>query len=343
MVTPSEGEATTLDFVTPDELTDALGSYATTEALTTELAKKQDSLEFNTEYNASSNKVATMTDVANATKALSGAMHFIGLKESVPSSYEGAAGDVILVGNKEYVYDGTSFVELGDESIYAVAGQIKNADIAADAAIEKTKLSAGVQASLGLADTAVQEADLDTFVKKADAAGYSDILTKTSAASTYATKADVNNKQDNLGLTKVGSQIYGVDTLGTGDGELLSFDHSMQTAKLATSNFAVTIAADKVLIGPADTDNGIQVGNAGEVILDAKAYVGSAAENNEILTKSQIETAINDSTSALDEAMLKSIAAGAGLKISNKSDNSQTISFDDTCTFILDCGDSLAE
>lgn len=52
---------------------------------------------------------------------LTGIMHFVGVKESLPDSvlsYD--KGDVILVDNKEYVNDGKKWIELGDESSYAL-------------------------------------------------------------------------------------------------------------------------------------------------------------------------------------------------------------------------------
>ena len=48
---------------------------------------------------------------------LSGAMHFEGVKTEVPTDVTGyEAGDVIIVGEKEYVFNGTAFVEFGDVS-----------------------------------------------------------------------------------------------------------------------------------------------------------------------------------------------------------------------------------
>ena len=48
---------------------------------------------------------------------LSGAMHFEGVKAEVPADVSGyEAGDVIIVGEKEYVFNGTVFVEFGDVS-----------------------------------------------------------------------------------------------------------------------------------------------------------------------------------------------------------------------------------
>lgn len=178
-------------------------SQSKVNGLATSLAGKQDTLVFNSAYDASTNKAATMADVTEAVGDLSGAMHFEGVKESIPENSEGySSGDVILVGNKEYVFDGETWHELGDESIYAVKGSIVNADIAANAAIAQSKI-ANLTADLG---KKANTADLGTmagknatdYVAKTKAPGYSDILTKTSAATTYATIAAVGNKVDKI-------------------------------------------------------------------------------------------------------------------------------------------------
>lgn len=141
----AQGEVDALEAIVEANETDIEGKMtALTERVSTNegnIAKKQDALEFNTAYNKDTNKVATMTDVTNAVAGLSGAMHFKGAVSELPATAE--AGDVYLVGNKEYVWDGTQgkFVELGDETIYAVKGNIKDADIAADAAIAQSKIA----------------------------------------------------------------------------------------------------------------------------------------------------------------------------------------------------------
>lgn len=96
--------------------------------------------------------------VSGATQGLSGAMHFKG-KSTVDLSAEGnsaanptisgydwsekAAGDVVLnsVGEKEYVWDGTKWIELGDEASFAVKGSITNTDIASNANIDQSKIA----------------------------------------------------------------------------------------------------------------------------------------------------------------------------------------------------------
>ena len=57
-----------------------------------------------------------MADVTSAVADLNGAMHFEGVKTEVPTDNTGyAAGDVIIVGLTEYVFDGSKWVELGNE------------------------------------------------------------------------------------------------------------------------------------------------------------------------------------------------------------------------------------
>ncbi|MCM1217316.1 MAG: hypothetical protein NC548_22695 [Lachnospiraceae bacterium] len=150
--------------------------------LTDLLNQKQDILEFETAYDAETNKVATMADVTSAVSELAGAMHFVGLSISDPTAEDGPtisgystpiAGDVCLYENKEFVFDGTSWKEFGDESIYAVKGSITNEDIAADAAIARSKIYgledelAGIKGSD--ADTAETES-LKGLKKYVDAA-----------------------------------------------------------------------------------------------------------------------------------------------------------------------------
>lgn len=117
--------------------------------LTAALAGKQDTLVFNTAYNAETNKAATMTDVTNAVAGLSGAMHYVGESTTDPSTgtatVEGhedwVSGDVVTYQSKEYVYDGENWRELGDESSYAIKGSIVDADIAANANIAQSKIA----------------------------------------------------------------------------------------------------------------------------------------------------------------------------------------------------------
>ena len=99
---------------------------------------------------------------------LSGAMHFKGVKDEVPTDFtDYVDGDVIIVGNKEYVFDSASevkFVEFGDvddvtSRISTLEGQVStlNANSAT-----KAELEAAQSTLQGSIDTKAAQADLDT-------------------------------------------------------------------------------------------------------------------------------------------------------------------------------------
>lgn len=192
------------------------------------LAAKQDTLAFqNDNYDKTTNKAITKSDLDAAVAGLSGAVHFIGVKESLPAN--GNNGDICIVGNKEYVYStsDSQWHELGDETIYAVKGQIKDVDIATDAAIAQSKI-AGLTDAL---NAKANSADLGTmasetaadYIKKTDAPGYADILTATVAGTTYETKADASaklNEAKTHTTTELGK--LNLTEVAAGEGKIIS-------------------------------------------------------------------------------------------------------------------------
>ena len=81
-----------------------------------------DAVKYNvdTTFAADSENLATSKAIATylegAIAGLTGAMHFVGVKEALPES--GSAGDIVIVGTTEYVHDGSKWVEIGDEGVY---------------------------------------------------------------------------------------------------------------------------------------------------------------------------------------------------------------------------------
>lgn len=105
-----EAAGTTVSFVGTISETDGVIS-----------AEKRD-LVFASAYDPKTNKAATVGDITTAVADLNGAMHYVGKEDKLPtdvSKYK--AGDVIIVGIKEYVFDGTKFDELGDEGAIGTA------------------------------------------------------------------------------------------------------------------------------------------------------------------------------------------------------------------------------
>lgn len=198
-------------------------------------------------YDASSNKAITKSDLDAAVAGLTGAVHFIGVKETLPET--GSNGDIVIVGNKEYVYaEGDSeWHELGDETIYAVKGEIVDANIKADAAIAQSKIA-------GLTDALAAKAnatDLGTmageektdYVSKAEATGYDDILTATVAGTTYETKNDATAKlTEAKGYTDAEIKKLNADAVTAGEGEIIS--EVSETAGKVTVSKRALVEAD---------------------------------------------------------------------------------------------------
>ena len=125
-----------------------------------------DVLSFAGNYNGTENPIATRDYVTSAVSDLNGAMHFIGISTTDPLSESGPtvadvtsfkAGDVVLFGYDEYVYDGTKWVTLGNESIYAKDSEVntKIAAVRQELADAKTELQGEIDGDIAAAHTAI--------------------------------------------------------------------------------------------------------------------------------------------------------------------------------------------
>lgn len=223
-------------------VTRAQPAVADINGLDTVLAAKQDTVVFNTAYDAASNKAATMTDVTNAVAGLSGAMHFVGTSTTDPAggtvtigeeAYTGKPGDVVLFGQKEYVFDGTNWKLLGDEGSYAVKGAITNADIAAGAAIDASKVTgletaisdiAGLKTSVGATPVAEQITTAIGNLDNSDAAVANQFVTAVTQTDgvvavqrAQAAVADINGLQTALDAKANDSALAAVAKSGKVD------------------------------------------------------------------------------------------------------------------------------
>lgn len=110
--------------------------------LTARIDAKQDLLGFTGKYNKETNPVALKDYVDEVMADVTGAMHFKGVVPTDPTTWEDPnpdntyeAGDVVLFGVDEYVYDGNAWHTLGNESIYAL-----KVDVAKDLADLEAKM-----------------------------------------------------------------------------------------------------------------------------------------------------------------------------------------------------------
>lgn len=281
--------------------------------LDTALAGKQDTLVFNTAYNASSNKAATMADVNNAVSGLSGAMHYVGESTTDPAggtaTVEGhedwASGDVVTYNAKEYVYDGENWRELGDESSFAVKGSIVDADIAAGANIAQSKI-AGLEAALagkatsaditgaiqaldmasvsvgtGKKITAIEEVDGVVSVTTGDIAA-GDIPELPQSKITNLT-TDLAAKADATTVTTLDGRVDALETaIGEGGSVAQQITEAINALDSGDSNtpnqFVTSVSQNNGLISVARAQPTIANINGLQGALDAKANTADLAD-----------------------------------------------------------------
>lgn len=197
------------------------------------LAAKQDILAFqNDNYDKTTNKAITKSDLDTAIAGLTGVTHFKGVVENLPASAEN--GDIyIKTDGTEHIYvksDAAAeghFEELGDQNSHIKHGTVVDSDIAANAAIAQSKIAGltdALAAKANSADLGTMAAETAAdYIKKTDAPGYADILTATVAGTTYETKADASAKLDEAKThttTELGK--LNLTEVAAGEGKIIS-------------------------------------------------------------------------------------------------------------------------
>lgn len=293
--------------------------------------------------------LVTAKDVAafvkNQVAGLSGAMHFIGTSTSDPMGETGAtvaghgtfnAGDVCLYGNKEYVYTGTAWVELGDEGSYVlkttkVNGHALTSDITLTAsdvnAYTKTETNSAITAEIEKLDAdkagggtaqyiksilqtdGIISAEVETMKALTIGDGSktyngSTAITITATDLGAATTADVSGKLDKATKTGDGTYVYTV-----------SGSTQATTWQVATSS------------EPAP----------GQIpTYDASSRLKTA---NPVADNDAVNLATLNSHAGIDKVgTVTSVAAGTGLKVTGTASVNPTVEIDDAVIFILNGG-----
>ena len=285
------------------------------------------------------------TYVDSAVAGLAGAMHFVGVSTTDPKGATGAtvsghtkwsAGDVVIYGNKEFVLDkaenkAANWHELGDESIYAVKGSIVNADIAANAAIDQSKIN-GLGTSLDGKVDKVTDAVKGNFVafgangavadsgKKA-----TDFATANSVSELTGRVGQAETDIDNLqAVTIAGKALSGAITIGANDlsdvtitapaaGQGLVYD----AAKKVWKNSAITASS---VAWTGVTGRPTSIALSGDVTGSVTLGSGTNSITAAIAAGSIVNDDISDSA-----AISMSKISGLNTALSGKVDNTITV------------------
>lgn len=284
-------------------------SIAKTTGLQDALDAKQDNLEIADNYNPETNKVATVATVTAAVADLNGAMHFEGVVEKDPTTFtteeNGAysAGDVVLFGIYEYVYDGAKWWPLGAEGIYQLKADAKTEHEALEKEIDD--LDAAKQDNLGF------EGEYNKETNK--------VVTKTAMDSAITTAIEALDKADaaveHQFVTSV-SEENGVITVLRAQPAIADIDGL--TTRL--EGIDGEIAKKQDIVGFAD---------------DYNKDTNKAAT---VATVTNAVNALNKEDTAVEGQFVTSVSEAAGVITVARGQITTDHIQQGTKTFVLDCG-----
>ena len=255
-----------------------------------------DVLSFAGNYSGAENPIATRNYVTEAIADLNGAMHFRGTVDADPTvtaptgTYK--AGDVVLFGYDEYVYDGSKWVTLGNESIYAKDSEV-NAKIAAvrqELADEKTALQGEIDGDIAAARTAITKeigdkiATLDYTGKGSQGKFVTDVTETDGIISVTAT----NLVASDIPVIEQ-SQVNGLGTALNNKQNVVPFEYTPSTSdKVATVksiterigalDYSIAEEDNKVISAFTVTDGVLQANSVKKVTLAKVATTGKVED-----------------------------------------------------------------
>lgn len=211
-------------------------------------------LVFNSAYNAESNKAATMSDITDTLANLNGAMRFKGVKDSVPTDNTGyISGDVIIVGTKEHVFDGTNWVELGDETTAGtlIAGITGSSTGSAAKTVTAHTQANGV-VTLTYSDIAIEEGQVAGLTNKlATMQGEID-AEETRAAAAEKANADaivlINGTDTGKSMRAVAEEVASGDLAGLTNANIQTLGQDETALVVSQNNGAVAVTKQKIQI-----------------------------------------------------------------------------------------------
>ena len=270
-------------------------------------------LVFNSAYNAESNKAATMSDITDTLANLNGAMRFKGVKESVPAdNSDYISGDVIIVGTKEYVFDGTKWVELGDETTAGtlISGITSNSTSTADKTVTAHTQANGV-VTLTYSDIAIKEGQVAGLTNKLTTMQGEIDAEKTRAAAAEKANADaikvINGTDTGKSMRQVAGEVAtgGLEALTNANIQTLGQDETAHV--VSQDNGAVTVTKQKIQIAESQV-----TGLTAALALKATEADLTTAENR-IKANEDAITKLNGADTVVDSVANKIKTAIEGL------------------------------
>ena len=270
-------------------------------------------LVFNSAYNAESNKAATMSDITDTLASISGAMRFKGVKESLPAdNSDYINGDIIIVGTKEYVFDGTKWVELGDETTAGtlITGIKGSSTSTADKTVTAHTQANGV-VTLTYSDIAIKEGQVAGLTNKLTTMQGEIDAEETRAAAAEKANADaikvINGTDTGKSMRQVAGEVATGGLEGLTNANIQTLEQDETALVVSQDNGAVAVTKQKIQIAESQVTG----------LTDALALKATEADltlaENRIKANEDAITKLNGADTVVDSVANKIKTAIEGL------------------------------
>ena len=233
---------------------------------------------------SASNQVVTKKDIAD----LAGAMHFRGAVTAPSDITDPKAGDIVIIAStsKEYVYNGTEWVELGDEVLYATKAEVSS--VSAELTSDITSITSDVDYLSGQLDAtnATLKTVSSDYLKTADKTELETLVGTTSAETLVSAKAYTDSKFAGLSDYYTKDEVDAISTALSTDysGKIKAVDDKLADYALSNDVKTGIAAAKSEVIGEASDLS------SADTINGAKAYAKDYT--NEAVAKLSIDNYI---------------------------------------------------
>ena len=276
-----------------------------------------------------------------------------------------AKGDVVLSGNKEFVWDGSAWSELGDQGSHALksikiegtgyltgGGTLeanRTIDVASDV---KTKIDNGATA-YGWGD----HSKAGYLKSHQNISGKADKVSGATSGNFAGLDANGNLTDSGKKAADFATAAQGAKADSAVQSVSLTSGTNNGTVKLTVNGTATDNIAVKGLKSAAYTESSAYAtaaqGSKADLALQTATILGKAInQKTPTLTVDEAKTALGLKSAAYTESSayatsaqgtkadnaLQSVEVGTGLKVSTKANNKQTISIDDAVVFVFNCG-----
>ena len=251
-----------------------------------------DVLSFAGNYSGAENPIATRNYVTEAIADLNGAMHFRGTVDADPTVTKPTGtykpGDVVLFGYDEYVYNGSKWITLGNESIYAKAAEVNTefGKVRKELADEKTALQGEIDSDIATARTAITKeigdkiATLDYSGKGNQGKFVTDVTETNGIISVTAT----NLVASDIPVIEQ-SQVNGLGTALNNKQNVVPFEYTPAesdkvatvksiTERIGALDYSIAEENNKVISAFTVTDGALQTNSVKKVTLHKVATTG---------------------------------------------------------------------